>query len=514
MNFQPEFQFLRGFVEENPTYTPLRIKKYQGKMLIEALPKIWTVDEFLNDVTFTVEHDPEKERQLEVDERIHITTNAFEFYTPMSRDIKLQRKLSRLLRHGYIGRDPLSVHWRETTDKIKKVIDKSIKKPEELDLRQLQQTIASLRSSSRVITLLGVGGIGKTTALNHIISLYPQIINHSEYNNQKIQHRQLVWLKIDCPHDGSIRQMCLSFLYIVDSLLKTSYFKIYGKNGRATKIGAALGMAVVVAQHSLGVLIIDEFQNLLDARGGEDKQLINFLVNIINLLNVPMIFTGTPKAGQLLIQDFRIARRMAGDGELNWTRYKEDDPDWIRLINSMWKYQYTKYYVPLTPEMQKTIYYVSQGVIDIAVKVFVAAQDRAIENGNELFTTVTIESVMRDEMTRVNSVLDLVRAGNEAALEILGDIDLIDMATLFKNAQDDIIQRQMAAKLRTEKKIKNTKGKRRARRRKDADYSPASLMGIVLSNKKSGINGYEALDKVGYIKSPGEFWLEGNYPWT
>lgn len=94
------------------------------------------------------------------------------------------------------------------------------------------------------------------------------------------------------------------------------------------------------------------------------------------------MFIGTMKAKALLQKDFRQARRSSGQGDMVWQQMKQDD-DWEVLITSMWDYQWTKQYTELTKELLNTIYEESQGIVDVAVKLYLLAQARAIESGLE-----------------------------------------------------------------------------------------------------------------------------------
>ncbi|XWK90296.1 MAG: ATP-binding protein [Phormidium sp.] len=121
------------------------------------------------------------------------------------------------------------------------------------------------RSTANGFTIIGMSGVGKTTAVEEILQLYPQVINHSYYHNRDFILRQIVWLKLDCPFDGSMKGLCLNFFQAVDDLLSTSYYQNYTGNGRRTVDELIPAMARVASLHCLGVLVIDELQNLSEA---------------------------------------------------------------------------------------------------------------------------------------------------------------------------------------------------------------------------------------------------------
>ena len=62
------------------------------------------------------------------------------------------------------------------------------------------------RSTAQSLLLIGCSGSGKTTSLHRIPATYPQVIYHRELNVE-----QVVYLKIDCSHNGSLKEICLNF---------------------------------------------------------------------------------------------------------------------------------------------------------------------------------------------------------------------------------------------------------------------------------------------------------------
>ena len=111
------------------------------------------------------------------------------------------------------------------------------------------------------MSLIGISGIGKSRSLEEVLNLFPQVINHHTYRGAPFSWRQLVWLKIECPHNSSTRSLGLGFFEQVDLILGTSYSHAYTRNGRASEIEMLQKMARVGAMHSLGEMCIrDRFR--------------------------------------------------------------------------------------------------------------------------------------------------------------------------------------------------------------------------------------------------------------
>src|SRR5262245_42655258 len=82
-------------------------------------------------------------------------------------------------------------------------------------------------------------------------------------------------------------------------------------------------MARVASLHCLGMLVIDEIQNLSEAKSGSSARMLNFFVQLENTIGVPFILIGTPMAIQALSGEFRQARRATEQGGVYWERMKE-----------------------------------------------------------------------------------------------------------------------------------------------------------------------------------------------
>ena len=53
--------------------------------------------------------------------------------------------------------------------------------------------------------------------------------------------------------------------------------------------------------------------------------MLNFFVQLVNTIGVPVILIGTYKASSILDGEFRNARRVSGQGDLIWSRMQNDD---------------------------------------------------------------------------------------------------------------------------------------------------------------------------------------------
>lgn len=380
-------------------------------------------------------------------------------------------------------------------------------------------------------TIIGISGIGKTTAIEAILSLYPQVIIHSHYHQQALTLMQIVWLKLDCPFDGSIKGLCFNFFQAVDDILGTNYSKIYTNNRRTVDELIPL-IARVASLHCIGVLVIDEIQHLSQAKSGGSSKMLNFFVQLVNTIGVPVVLVGTYKAMPILSGEFRQARRGSGQGDLVWDTMAEDNI-WELFLESLWQYQYVQKNRPLTTQLIHTLYDLTQGITDFAVKLYLLAQIRAIVTGIEEITEKIIRSVAADSLRLANPILSALRTGNLQVLYSLEDVHPIDITSFLQpESNPQVIGRLRSSPLMkknsltpqksphinqpnqsvvsTEEELANSpNNSSRLAENKSSKYLDKaqnslskndSLIQVVALGKKHLITAYEALKQQGYIR--------------
>ena len=145
--------------------------------------------------------------------------------------------------------------------------------------------LSAFRPTAAGFTIIGMSGVGKTSAVTNVLALYPQVIEHIKYKDFTIVLKQAVWLKIDCPHDGSVKGLCMEFFEAIDRAMGTNYFEPHGKRSNTIDI-MMIRMAQIARLHCLGVLVIDEIQHLNTATGGGKEKMLNFFVTLVNTIGV------------------------------------------------------------------------------------------------------------------------------------------------------------------------------------------------------------------------------------
>ncbi|MFV0480406.1 MAG: AAA family ATPase [Campylobacteraceae bacterium] len=381
---------------------------YKENPFIEALPRPLGTTDIYNLFANINILNKEYIELSSSDRKIMIMQCMGSFFQPFSRHVELENKISLMIRDGYVSRNI-------NNGDLQKIIQKNYKESQE-NISPISN-LSNCNSTAKSLLFLGASGCGKTTSINKIMSTYPRAIFHEKYN-----FVQIPFLKIDAPHNSSLKELCLNFFRALDQITHQSYEKKYGKQ-RAGVEDLLAAMKQLVNTHAIGILIIDEIQHLNYKNSLETKKIMNFFVTLTNTINLPIVFIGTPSAKIIFDESFRIARRASGFGAQMWERFKSDDEEWEKFINILWREQILKKQnTAISNEIYQTLYELSQGIIDIAVKLFFLSQIRAIFTGLERITVPLLQNVYLDEFKPIHPMIDALRKNNIEAIEEYDDL--------------------------------------------------------------------------------------------
>jgi hypothetical protein len=350
--------------------------------------------------------------------------STLQFFEPLPVHLELEQRFSRMIRTGYLARNPRDPQFVSSLHQRADLLAN----PELVPL--------SPRSTATGFTILGMSGVGKTTAVERILSLYPQVIYHHVYQDQPLTMAQVVWLKLDCPFDGSIKGLCLNFFQAVDDILGSRCYERYA-SGRRTVDELLPRMTRVAALHGLGVLVIDEIQHLSEAKSGGSKKMLNFFVQLVNTIGLPVVLVGTYKALGLLSGEFRQTRRGTGQGDYVWDPMANDDT-WQYFIEALWRFQYTRKPTVLTDALRDMLHDASAGITDFAVKLYMLAQARAIARDDVDITSGLIRSVAKDSLRLAAPILQALRTNDMRLLQGVEDVVPLDVERIMAESENSV----------------------------------------------------------------------------
>ena len=399
-----------GCEAEIADYKEQIVADYKNNPLIEALPPIYEVQKVVENLAVYPVYSNE-ERKLDNHYRIHMIQRLFQVFQPLPFHIDLESKVSRALRQGYIIRNP-----------FRSELAKAFNKEFDLTNNLRFESNNLVKQTASGFTLIGISGSGKTSSLERILSMYPQVISHSSYKDIAFSMYQLVWIKLNCPFDGSVKGLCIEFFSEVDRLLGTNYHKKVINSRPSTNVMMSM-ITQIVRNSSIGCIIIDEIQHLSLGKSGGTEKMLNFFVTLVNQVGVPIIMVGTPNGMAALQSQFRISRRGAGQGDLVIDKIP-NDKTWDLLINSIWQYQWTRKETELTKELSDAFYEESQGIIDILKKLYAMVQIKAITSGKEEINVNLIKQVANESLKLVQPMLQALKTGDIRKIAKYDDICL------------------------------------------------------------------------------------------
>lgn len=422
---------LKGEVE-NADYKPQALPEYTRNPFIETLPPIFSEDDVLNHFMVTP-HFSEKDKKSETNIRYHILKRVKNFIQPLPIHFEVERRLSTLIRRGYLARNPLDKTFFERIRVLHQV-----REDEEESNKYLRERLRHIRSTADSLSIIGISGIGKTTAIERLLLMYPQVIKHDIYDNQSFIRTQIVWLKIDCPYDGSLTTLCKSFFKAIDDLLETRYLEKFGYLTRVSST-MLLHMTSLASMYGIGVLVIDELQHLLISTNNQEEML-NFFVTLSNTLGIPTVLIGTSKSQQLFKGNFRQARRAASDGAIIWDRMNEDSEEWVFFLETLWELQCLKNKTELSAKIKEVFYEESQGITSVAVNLFILAQENVLfddTNTEEKITVKVLRETAKKDMSFIKPMLTAIRENDFGAMYKYEDI-MINLDELMLNHKKNV----------------------------------------------------------------------------
>ncbi|PEO42217.1 transcriptional antiterminator [Bacillus pseudomycoides] len=417
---------LKGDFEE-ANYKAQVLSEYDNNPFIEALPPIFDEDDVLERFMVTPRI-TEQDKQSETNIRYHVLKRVKNFIQPLPIHFEVERRLSTLIRRGYLARNPLDKTFLERIRVLHQ-----LREDEEEAHKYIDERLNYIRSTADSLSIIGISGIGKTTAIERLLLMYPQVIKHEAYKRQPFNRTQIVWLKIDCPYDGSLSTMCKGFFKAIDDLLGTRYLEKYGYLNRVTST-MLLHMTSLASMYGIGVLVIDEIQHLLHSKN-DQEEMLNFFVTLSNTVGIPTVLIGTSKAQQLFKGNFRQARRAASDGAIIWDRMAEDSEEWEFFLETLWELQCLKTRSELTGEIKKTFYEECQGITSVAVNLFILAQERALfdeSNEDETITSRVLKKTAKEDMKIIQPMLNAIHKNDLKAMYKYEDI-MINLDDLMIN---------------------------------------------------------------------------------
>ena len=227
--------------------------------------------------------------------------------------------------------------------------------------------------------VIGRSGVGKSTAVEAALSLIPPAIEHVRFGGRSFSRYQIPYLKITC--GSNAKEFCEDLLKAVDHQIASTYHADLCA-GLITRHALVGHLVKILKIHGVGLICIDDIQNLFIGRSSDQAQIIASLVLIVNTSKIPLVVLGTEEALPLFDIRFDTARRLSGL-ETIVMRPLEDGPEWIGLCERLWAMRVLRVDGPMPEDFAERLLELSRGITDFAVKLVLFAQHRSLAFGEE-----------------------------------------------------------------------------------------------------------------------------------
>jgi hypothetical protein len=301
---------------------------------------------------------------------------------------------------------------------------------------------------STISFVAGHSGMGKSTLMDRILA-YPghQVCQHRKFKGDSFPEKQILWLRRNLPEHCTLGTLCATFGDHTDRVLGTNLYSGAFTKVRADRSQYLKQIRKIITDHHVGLLVLDEFQNL-SLMGVGAKKIIALLVNLRDELGVPIVLVGTYKALRLLEGTMSSARRLCEGGYFDLERpLSSEDEAWNLLCGAAWKYMWVREPAKFSSEITAALYEVSQGISGIMLSVLTTAQLAAMEgDGAETVDADLIRKVYQERMTPLHSAIRILKSGDPKLMDEFDDLYRNAYPTIDRS-EDDIgaDQRPMGA---------------------------------------------------------------------
>ena len=383
-----------------------------GKELILSLQSLPEYDEIICNQT--------------ADIRLMELSNLYNIYIPSRMSVEIYSKFYLALLH--------SLQKKGTKEAVKQHNEnfKAIK----------QQSYNGIIGGADSFTIIGSSGIGKSSAINRAINL----ITENKIIEITRPHTKIIpCVVVQCPFDSSVKGLLLEILRKVDEIIDTDYYK-YAVKARATT-DMLIGSVSQVALNHIGLLVVDEIQNVVNNRQG--KSLVGMLTQLINNSGISICMVGTPESSAFFEQAMQLARRSLG---LQYGAMKYD-MDFKNFCKALFLYRYVQNESFLTDSMVEWLYEHSGGITSVVVSLIHDAQEIAILTGKEVLNIETLNEAYHKRLTLLHGFIrkpaekrklekpekeiHVIKRNKEKAFS---DITISEIAKISKEENTDIIE--------------------------------------------------------------------------
>ncbi len=345
--------------------------------IVHILPAMKSGDDLLSAMEVIPEYD-ETIRNVDASVRLMALSDLYRIYVPSQMSLEIYSKLYLALLRSL----------------QKKGTKLAVLQGNQNHNAIIQQEYSGIMGGSDSFTIIGASGIGKSSAISRAITLITE--------NRMIEvgnpyTKIIPCICVQCPFDSSVKGLLLEILRKVDEVINSEY---YTNALRArTTTDMLIGSVSQVALNHIGLLVVDEIQNVCNSRNG--KSLVGMLIQLINNSGISICMVGTPESAVFFEQAMQLARRSLG------LRYDvmEYGTDFRTFCETVFSYQYVKQKTEITDAVMEWLYEHTSGNISVVVSLIHDAQEIAILNGKEVLDTGSLNEAYQQRLSMLHGFI-------------------------------------------------------------------------------------------------------------
>lgn len=346
--------------------------------LVVKIPPMLAGTELLSALEVLPDYD-ESIRDLDAATRLMALSDLYKLYLPSQMSVEIYSKLYLALLRS-LQKKQTSLAIQQQTQNYRAI---------------RQQSYSGIIGGSDSFTIIGASGIGKSTAISRSISL---ITGNSVIEVEEPYTTIIPCLVVQCPFDSSVKGLLLEILRKVDENLGSKYYE-NAMRVRATT-DMLIGSVSQVALNHIGLLIVDEIQNVVNSKHG--KSLVGALTQLINNSGISVCMVGTPESALFFEQAMQLARRSLGIqyGNMSYDAYFE------KFCDVLFSYQFVRNETILTPGIMEWLYEHSAGIISVVISLVHDAQEIAILSGKECLNLETLNMAYQQRLSLLHGYIE------------------------------------------------------------------------------------------------------------
>jgi hypothetical protein len=422
----------------NQSTNPLQLAldRINGNPLLAAIPEQKSLIDLAKAMRFRP-ITPTNVNAIDLKERPRLVGEYRKVFVTTKQTLSMARCLQQMLHEGLSQRDPHQASAKTFIYKGGQL------KGQELSKLEWWPSFAS------GMVIEGITGTGKSQLMDRFLSLLPQVIEHGP--NPECGWRslkQLVWLKIHMPSDGSRGGFLKGAFLELDKALGTDYTMQYASS-RWTVEKNLVVFLHLLSVHRCGLLVIEEAQEKNLSQSAIGREFITFFLRLLNW-GIPTVLMGNPLAFTKLREFSQDVDRFSEGGWFHL--HPQMDPgseEWTEdWLPSLWAPTLLDHadadYVPITDDpidqtLAGFIWRRTAGVPRYVCRLRREVQDAALRAGATQVTAAMVEEVYRtsEKMIALHQRIDAFVRRDWRALQRFDDIPWDYFRLLWKPASPD-----------------------------------------------------------------------------